>query len=95
MESRTAIVGDLKRKKRASSDKKSRRKYRKLEEERQGDSISASLEEEGADFVARDMAYQNLTETKGQENPTRSSDEALKPTSVASREAAKPTCPRE
>ncbi|CAI4210390.1 unnamed protein product [Parascedosporium putredinis] len=94
-ESRTAIVGDLKRKKRASSDKKSRRKYRKLEEERQGDSISASLEEVGSDFVARDMACRNPTETEGQENLTRPSDEALKPTSVALGEAAKPTCPRE
>ncbi|KAK8066364.1 hypothetical protein PG997_013111 [Apiospora hydei] len=35
-QSRSAIVGEAKRKKRASSAKKSRRKYRKLDEERLG-----------------------------------------------------------
>ncbi|KAK8034398.1 polypeptide chain release factor [Apiospora rasikravindrae] len=45
-QSRSAIVGDAKRKKRASSAKKSRRKYRKLDEERLGEVASAAEGEE-------------------------------------------------
>ncbi|KAK7935758.1 RF-1 domain-containing protein [Apiospora marii] len=46
-QSRSAIVGEAKRKKRASSAKKSRRKYRKLDEERQGVVAGAEGEGEG------------------------------------------------
>ncbi|KAK8855539.1 RF-1 domain-containing protein [Apiospora arundinis] len=47
-QSRSAIVGEAKRKKRASSAKKSRRKYRKLDEEKQGVMVDADEgDEEG------------------------------------------------
>ncbi|KAK7966721.1 uncharacterized protein PG986_000998 [Apiospora aurea] len=45
-QSRSAIVGEAKRKKRASSAKKSRRKYRKLDEARLGEVASAAEGEE-------------------------------------------------
>ncbi|KAI1432636.1 RF-1 domain-containing protein [Xylaria sp. CBS 124048] len=43
-ESRSAIVGEVKRKKTASSAKKSRRKYRKLEEEKKGGAATGEAE---------------------------------------------------
>lgn len=43
-QSRSAIVGEVKRKKAASASKKSRRKYRKLEEEK---AAEAETEQEG------------------------------------------------
>lgn len=46
-QSRSAVVGEAKRKKRASSAKKSRRKYRKLDEERREVVARAEGEEEG------------------------------------------------
>lgn len=49
-QSRSAIVGDIKRKKAASAAKKSKRKYRKLEEE------SAEETQEDADAEANDTA---------------------------------------
>ncbi|KAI1391231.1 RF-1 domain-containing protein [Hypoxylon trugodes] len=59
-QSRSAIVGEFKRKKKASSAKKSRRKYRKLEEEKQvkvvqGDVID-EVEDEGPEerFIEQD-----------------------------------------
>ncbi|KAI1647205.1 RF-1 domain-containing protein [Daldinia loculata] len=45
-ESRSAIVGEFKRKKKASSAKKSRRKYRKLDEEKQQAQAGTALQEE-------------------------------------------------
>ncbi|KAI1351783.1 RF-1 domain-containing protein [Xylaria sp. FL0043] len=46
-ESRSAVVGEVKRKKKASSAKKSRRKYRKLDEKKGATGTEEILEEEG------------------------------------------------
>ncbi|KAF2966841.1 hypothetical protein GQX73_g6740 [Xylaria multiplex] len=48
-ESRSSIVGEVKRKKKASSAKKSRRKYRKLEEGNEGTAAEVFEEENGDD----------------------------------------------
>ncbi|KAI1663070.1 RF-1 domain-containing protein [Daldinia decipiens] len=47
-ESRSAVVGEFKRKKKASSAKKSRRKYRKLDGEKQQVQAGTALQEEEA-----------------------------------------------
>ncbi|KAI1407266.1 RF-1 domain-containing protein [Hypoxylon sp. FL1857] len=49
-QSRSAIVGEFKRKKKASSAKKSRRKYRKLEEEKQARAAGHDTIEEEDEF---------------------------------------------
>ncbi|KAF3064646.1 hypothetical protein GL218_02282 [Daldinia childiae] len=49
-ESRSAVVGEFKRKKKASSAKKSRRKYRKLDEEKQQAQPGTALQEEEEAF---------------------------------------------
>lgn len=48
-QSRSALVGDIKRKKKASASKKSRRKYRKLEEEK-----ASGTDHEGHEDSAKD-----------------------------------------
>ncbi|KAI8951298.1 RF-1 domain-containing protein [Xylaria longipes] len=53
-ESRSSVVGAVKRKKKASSGKKSRRKYRKLDEEK-GVTLGESLEENSDDVVAEGL----------------------------------------
>ncbi|KAI0810624.1 RF-1 domain-containing protein [Xylaria sp. FL0064] len=55
-ESRSAVVGEVKRKKKASSAKKSRRKYRKLDEEKGAAGTGETLDEEdGADLFDEEL----------------------------------------
>ncbi|KAI1377444.1 RF-1 domain-containing protein [Hypoxylon crocopeplum] len=64
-QSRSAVVGEFKRKKRASATKKSRRKYRKLEEEKQAEGIAQgeeALEEEDEGNFEEDPTYQERTD---------------------------------
>ncbi|OTA87660.1 hypothetical protein M434DRAFT_399400 [Hypoxylon sp. CO27-5] len=49
-QSRSAVVGEFKRKKKASSAKKSRRKYRKLEEEKQAKATQQDTVEDESEF---------------------------------------------
>ncbi|KAI0840278.1 RF-1 domain-containing protein [Hypoxylon sp. FL0890] len=55
-QSRSAIVGEFKRKKKASSAKKSRRKYRKLEEEKQAKAVGQDSIEEDGEFEAEHLS---------------------------------------
>ncbi|KAI3324978.1 hypothetical protein HD806DRAFT_462184 [Xylariaceae sp. AK1471] len=52
--SRSSIVGEVKRKKRASSAKKSRRKYRKLDDEKAG-ATGQMLDDENSNFGAEEL----------------------------------------
>ncbi|KAI0459876.1 RF-1 domain-containing protein [Xylaria acuta] len=60
-ESRSSVVGEVKRKKRASSAKKSRRKYRKLDEEN-GAIVGEALEEENSDVLAEGLPEEGNNE---------------------------------
>ncbi|ORY71610.1 RF-1 domain-containing protein [Pseudomassariella vexata] len=61
-QSRAAIVSEFKRKKRASSAKKSRRKYRKLEDEKKAGAF-AGEEEQGEESEGEEKEGEDVNET--------------------------------
>ncbi|OTB16812.1 hypothetical protein K445DRAFT_316291 [Daldinia sp. EC12] len=73
-ESRSAVVGEFKRKKKASSAKKSRRKYRKLEEERQK-VASTTTPPQGATLQGGEEAAEQYEEEDEYEEDEDSEDE--------------------
>ncbi|KAI0427436.1 RF-1 domain-containing protein [Xylaria sp. FL1042] len=64
-ESRSSIVGEFKRKKKASSAKKSRRKYRKLNEEK-GAGAGETLELEEEEEDSADLFHEELPEKRSE-----------------------------
>jgi peptide chain release factor len=69
--SRAAIVGEAKKKKTASASKKSRRKYRKLAEAKEGQTRAEDHEEheqedEGHDYDNTPVSYQDTVPASGQ-----------------------------
>ncbi|KAI0914026.1 RF-1 domain-containing protein [Ustulina deusta] len=67
-ESRSSVVGEVKRKKKASSSKKSRRKYRKLDEEKGARTGEALEEEDGTDLFDEELPENgNETAEKGRD----------------------------
>ena len=75
-QSRSAIVGEAKRKKRASSAKKSRRKYRKLDEERQEVVAGDEGEGEGWDEELEEQV-DNKTSSEGIGEAASGNDETV------------------
>ncbi|PKS10829.1 hypothetical protein jhhlp_002586 [Lomentospora prolificans] len=87
-QSRTAIVGHVKRKKRASADKKSRRKYRKLEEEKQQDDVDGAVEGERSEAGTGRAHLDTFIVREQSESP---SEPALEPSPTPSRADPDPT----
>ncbi|KEZ39662.1 hypothetical protein SAPIO_CDS9601 [Scedosporium apiospermum] len=73
-QSRSAIVGDVKQKKRASASKKSRRKYRKLEEEKRA---ALGLQEDDGDRESEEI--RRTDELNGEPSGEKGNDDVEKP----------------